>query len=148
MGKPTPIDVDEIWERMLPLVNKGAPDGCWQWTGQTDRGGYGKYVWQPDTYITHRIAYQALVGDIPEHLEIDHLCRNRACCNPEHLEPVAHLENVRRGVNAWESGSRVLADVCKNGHERTEGNTYRRADGARVCRPCKRMWAKQARARA
>lgn len=97
MGHPTPFDVDEIWERIEPRVRK--TDACWLWTAKVTPHGYGSYTWKPDTYQVHRIAYQALVGDIPEDLELDHLCRVRNCCNPEHLEPVTHRVNMLRGAS-------------------------------------------------
>lgn len=135
MGNPTPFDVDDIWEHIEPRVDR--TDSCWLWSGSTDRNGYGRLRWHGEIHQTHRVAYQALTGDIPEDLEIDHLCRVRRCCNPEHLEPVTHAENMRRGELATRSR-------CSSGHEYTEANTYRRRDGARVCRACKRTWAARA----
>lgn len=102
MGNPTPFDVDDIWERCEPKVSKTA--SCWIWQGVQRRNGYGQIMWHPDTYLVHRIAYQALVGDIPDGLELDHLCRNRICCNPEHLEAVTHATNIQRGHAARATG--------------------------------------------
>lgn len=69
-------------------------DGCWQWTGPQDHGGYGRI----SSIRVHRYAYELLVAPIPEGLTIDHLCQNRLCVNPAHLEPVTMIENIRRGV--------------------------------------------------
>jgi hypothetical protein len=71
---------------------------CWEWTGRKIWGGYGLIYWHSDQWLVHRVAYTVFVGDIPDKLQIDHLCRNRACIRPTHLEPVTHGENVRRGV--------------------------------------------------
>lgn len=99
----------------------GQPDGCWLWTGPLNTCGYGP----------HRAIYARLVRPIPGGLELDHLCRTRACVNPEHLEPVTTAENARRWADS------II--VCKNGHPRTPENSYRRAhNGWRRCRVCNR----------
>jgi hypothetical protein len=75
--------------------------GCWNWTGALTSNlpgkGYGRIQVGPKLKLTHRVAYEALVGPIPEGLDLDHLCRNRKCCNPAHLEPVTRRENLLRG---------------------------------------------------
>jgi hypothetical protein len=83
-------------ERFWARVEK-AEDGCWEWTRGHLPAGYG----QLGRCYTHRIAYELAHGPIPEGLEIDHLCRNRGCCNPDHLEAVTHHENTLR----WQPGS-------------------------------------------
>ena len=134
MAHPTPFDVDDIWERIERRVTK--TDACWLWTGKTNRDGYGMYAWRPDTYLVHRVAYQALVGDIPDGKELDHLCRVRNCCNPQHLEPVTHEENVKRGDSPWAKKARQTH--CKRGHEFTPDNIFRKSNGTRECLTCKR----------
>lgn len=76
--------------------------GCWVYAGAKTSNGYGHVNTggTPRFRYTHRLVYEEMVGSIPLGTEIDHLCRNRACCNPEHLEAVSHVENVRRGVAA------------------------------------------------
>ncbi len=71
-------------------------DACWLWTASTDWYGYG-WFWVGAPRRAHRVCYEWLVGPIPAGLELDHLCRVPACVRPEHLEPVTHAENVRRG---------------------------------------------------
>lgn len=81
----------------------------------------------------HRLAYEILVGPIPHGMVLDHLCRNRACYNPAHLQPVSRAENGRRQVN-----HNTLKTHCKRGHEFTPENTYMKSMGKRQCRECKR----------
>lgn len=86
-----PLDV-RFWEK----VEKG-PD-CWTWTGALTSGGYGS-IWNGGkSCLAHRLAYQLTVGPVPDGLELDHLCRNTRCVNPEHLEPVARAEHAGRGL--------------------------------------------------
>ena len=75
-------------------------DGCWEWTGAKDGDGYGHLTIAGRVVGAHRFAYELLVGPIPEGLEIDHLCRNRACVKPADLEPVTRAENLRRAREA------------------------------------------------
>ena len=84
-------------ERLERFMQRGEPDECWPWLGGIDGRGYGCAAAGNGRAVkAHRLAYQLLVGPIPEGLELDHLCRNRVCCNPVHLEPVTHRENLRR----------------------------------------------------
>lgn len=120
-------------------------NGCWRWTGslRNDRG-YGA-IYAPEfkergVISTHRVAYMLLVGPIPEGLEIDHLCGERNCFNPAHLEAVTHAENVRRGRSGEVNSARESAKThCKRGHPYDEANTYL-APGSphRQCRTCRR----------
>ena len=96
-------------------------DGCWRWTGPT-AGGYGRVQ-----IYAHRWMYEREVGPIPDGLQIDHLCRNPLCVNPEHLEPVTHAENQRR---------KSERPVCGKGHVFTEETTYWTPKGYRKCRIC------------
>lgn len=108
-------------------------DGCWEWTGSLNDAGYGQ-IYSNKTRKPergHRMLYELLVGPIPDGLTLDHLCRNRKCVRPDHLEPVTRGENVRRGA------ADRLTDICRNGHERTQENTYITPAGVRQCRTCK-----------
>lgn len=108
-------------------------DGCWIWTG-SQNGGYGQVKVDGRTRYTHRHFYELLIGPIPEGLQIDHLCKQTTCCNPEHLEPVTPAENNRRSDSP--SALHARQTRCVNGHELTEDNVYRRPNGARRCRTC------------
>lgn len=122
--------------RFWPKVDKDAPNGCWEWTAYRLPKGYGQFTDGLGRQIrAHRFAYELLVGPIPEGLVIDHLCRNRACVNPAHLEPVTNHENILRGTRV---GTR--ATHCRNGHERTPENTRLKVDGSVTCRVCQRTW--------
>ena len=123
-------------ERFWVKVIGGDVDTCWVWIGAIDRDGYGVFtpVRGQGLYKAHRLAYEILRGHIPPGLVIDHLCRNRACVNPWHLEPVTIRENNLRA--AAYANSRTH---CRRGHEWTSENT--RIDvlrGVRHCRSCGR----------
>ena len=90
------MNYQSLWEQVSPKVL--VDDGCWHWTGARQSDGYGSFQRSGQTRLAHRAMYELFVGDIPEGLELDHLCRDRGCVRPDHLEPVAHLENVRRGA--------------------------------------------------
>jgi hypothetical protein len=83
--------------------------GCWIWQGATWPSGYGVIVRHGRRVGAHRYFYEQQVGRIPDGLELDHLCRNRRCVNPAHMEPVARAENIRRGANAKLSEDQVRA---------------------------------------
>ena len=96
--------------------------------------GYGTIRIQGRTWYSHRYAYELTRGPVPEGMEIDHLCRNRACANPTHLEPVTHAENVRRGNGGWNSRAKTH---CPQNHPYDEANTGH-GSGRRHCRTCGR----------
>lgn len=110
-----------------------ARSGCWQWIASKDKWGYGKFHLGKDT-LAHRVSYKHFVGPLPDDLEIDHLCRNRSCVNPQHMEPVTKRENTLRGIAP--SAINARKTHCQNGHKFTSQNTYMRPDGDRGCRQC------------
>jgi hypothetical protein len=125
-------------DRLLAKIDIDPATGCWNFTGRIESNGYGRIhaVAGEAPWLSHRLAYTLLVGDIPEGLTIDHLCRNRACCNPDHLEPVTVRENIRRGDS--HAGRKARQTHCKRGHAFDEANTIRdRRNGGRICRQCK-----------
>jgi hypothetical protein len=124
-------------------------DGCWEWTASKNWGGYGTISEGGRAgrdLLAHRALYELMVGPIPEGLQIDHLCRNRGCVRPDHMEPVTQQENIRRGMA---SGSRGRQTHCANGHEFTEENIRRTGPEGRyrVCRACQKEWQGQYRER-
>jgi len=108
-------------------------DDCWPWVAAVTHTGYGRINIGGTIKRAHRIAYELVKGPIPEGLELDHLCRNRACINPDHLEPVTHAVNMRRGYSA-----NAAKTHCPQGHEYSDANTYTYSDGRRMCRHCQR----------
>jgi hypothetical protein len=111
-------------------------DSCWNWTGDKVFG-YGRMNIKRKTVRAHRFGYELLVGPIPDGLVIDHLCRNRACVNPAHLEPVTNRVNVLRGVGF--PAVNAVKTHCRYGHEFTANNTVIRSNGDRRCRICRRI---------
>lgn len=113
------------------------PDtGCWIWQLGMFRTGYGS-VWNGErNTVAHRVYYEDLIGPIPDGLTLDHLCRNRACCNPGHLEPVTMRENVLRGDSI--TGRNARKTHCLRGHPFDEQNTRIMKGGGRACRACDR----------
>lgn len=108
-------------------------DSCWLWARST-KDDYPMLWIGKKRYRAHRVIYEALVGLIPEGLSLDHLCRVKCCVNPEHLEPVTHAENVRRG----NSGKFQAAKThCPKGHEYTPENTHLGRRGNYVMRGCR-----------
>ena len=118
---------DRFWEK----VDKTG--SCWLWMGYRQKRGYGVFGAESrQLVLAHRWAYEATKGNILPGFELDHLCRNTSCVNPDHLEPVSHQENVRRGRLF------LLKTHCPHGHPYDEANTYW-IDGRRRCRSCIRI---------
>lgn len=104
--------------------------GCWNWMGYIRVEGYGS----TNGEMAHRAVYRQRVGPIPDGLDLDHLCRNRRCVNPEHMEPVTHRENMLRGDTIF--ARNAAKTHCPAGHRYNERNTYVARGGKRKCRPC------------
>lgn len=123
--------------RLWPKVDAAGP--CWLWTGHRSAQGYGRIGTGEGRAVAlvHRVVWELLVGPIPASLELDHLCRVRSCCNPDHLEPVTHAENVRRGAFG---ANRLPLAKCRRGHDFTPENTavYARQRECITCRNARR----------
>lgn len=120
-----------FWSR----VDKRGPLGCWQWTAGKLTSGYGSFRVGNRAHVAHKYAYEALRGPVPEGKQLDHLCRNRACVNPDHLEPVPQRVNCLRGISLPALNARKTH--CIHGHEFTPSNTYVNPKGHRGCRICR-----------
>lgn len=123
-----------VIDRILSRVEQTSA-GCWIFQGAKTSGGYGSVGLGGRNLgrgYTHRVTYEYFIAAIPAGLDIDHLCRIRACCNPWHLEPVSRAENLARGL------TRADQTHCKRGHEFTPENT-RTYQGRRFCRACARV---------
>lgn len=139
------VRLDRFWAR---IDRRGAGE-CWEWIGAVTSNGYGRFSPRINgvmhRVMAHRLSYETLVGPIPDGLVIDHLCRNRRCVNPAHLEPVPQLVNVMRGegvgvINAAKT-------ECLDGHEFTPDNTYITPKGRRACLACQRRRSREYHAR-
>ena len=129
-----------FWEKV------DATGDCWEWAAGISVKGYGTFHVKAGTKHTtaraHRVAWELLVGPIPDGLTLDHLCRNKRCVNPDHLEPVTIGENVRRAT-----AYNARKTHCRRGHPYSEANTYRPPSRpGRHCRTCeqarrKRRWS-------
>lgn len=136
----TPWPVKPLEERIAAKTDR--TDGCWIWQAASSRKGYGQILVYKQNgrkamYPAHRAAFELAFGPIADGMTIDHLCRNRLCVNPAHLEAVTNRVNILRGEGLTAQEARQTH--CKNGHAFDLFNTrwYR---GKRQCRACERAW--------
>jgi len=112
---------------------------CWNWIGHIIRKGYGYFHFNNKDGLAHRFAYKYWKGEIPTGLELDHLCNNKKCVNPSHLEVVTHVENMRRAIIPKGIYSKEGKKThCPQGHEYNEKNTFYRKSG-RHCKICTKI---------
>lgn len=136
-----PVTRIAIAERFFRHVPTRPDDGCWEWKGTKTLGGrgYGRImVWSGSEWYNgyaHRVSYEIHIGPIPLGLTLDHLCKNRSCVNPHHLEPVTLADNIRRSDNYERRRTH-----CPQGHEYDKANTHTsEATRKRRCRACDRI---------
>lgn len=134
-----------IAERFWAKVDRDGPvfngASCWVWTAHRGPAGYGTFgITSRHRVLAHRFAYEKMVGPIPEGLQLDHLCRNRACVNPAHLEPVTCRTNLLRGDTF--QAANAAKTHCLRGHP-LSGNNLSIVLKRRICRTCKRETMRQ-----
>ena len=133
--------VERFWEK----VNKAGE--CWVWLGSKTKNGYGQIWNNGKVEYAHRVSFEIHKGDIPSGLEIDHLCENPSCVNPDHLETVTHSENIKRAVHRINYANKRKTH-CKHGHA-LEGDNLRSGQrGKRQCRECARRRDRERRVKA
>jgi hypothetical protein len=133
----------KFWNNAYPIEN-----GCWIWAATISPKGYGYIHWNGVNYRAHRLPWIFLVSRISEGLHLDHLCRERSCVNPAHLEPVTPRENIMRGEGFASKLARSTS--CKSGHPFDASNTiFEMSAGAtrRQCRACAKIRDRAYRAR-
>lgn len=119
-------------ERFWPKVDK-LDTGCWIWNAALDAHGYGSFHLNGKTAYAYRVAYEWAKGPRPAGMDLDHICRDRRCVNPDHLEPVTRGENLHRSP-ITQTSINAAKTHCIHGHEFTPENTIR--DPWRRCRTC------------
>jgi hypothetical protein len=132
IGAFVQYNVDSVRGNSQPVGYLIQENGCWEWVGCINKKGYGQLRAAGKTRLAHRFYYEQTNG--PAGPELDHLCRNRSCVNPAHLEPVSHLTNIRRGNEATKAH-------CIRGHPLSGENLYLRpgTSGWRMCRACMKI---------
>ena len=124
------IPLDSLQRRVFPRIREVG--SCWEWSGAKSKG-YGIVGYRQKNVYLHRLMYELRFGPIPRGLTIDHLCRNRACCNPEHMEVVTAGENTLRGETLTRANK--AKTHCPRGHAYDSANTYRMRH-SRYCKKC------------
>ena len=118
-------------ERFWSKVDR--TDACWNWIGAINEKGYGLFRFNGKTSKAHRVSYILTFGGIDDNMVMDHLCRNRKCVNPKHLDPVTQKENIGRGLSGKVNNSQSRKTHCPKGHEYSGVSKI----GTRICHKCK-----------
>lgn len=132
----SPIERSDL-DRLMEKVSRGEyPTDCWAWTGATTANGYGRFQMGGVHWMAHRASFVLAGNEIPDGMQLDHLCRNTTCVNPDHLDVVTPRENTMRGTSF--APVNAAKTECHNGHPFDAENTYVMPDGGRGCRACRR----------
>lgn len=127
--------------RFWASFTEGKATACWMWEKAYNVHGYARYFRKDRYYAAHRLMYEAFFGKkIEAGMHIDHLCRNRGCVNPHHLEKVTARTNILRGIGVAAFNARKTH--CKNGHEMRGDNVRiykKRESTTRLCVACSRL---------
>jgi hypothetical protein len=150
-GRPRPDLATPLKERFDAKWKLDTRSGCWVWQAASKGHGYGA-IWVTSgtgvgqQMLAHRVGYELYIGPVPDGMQLDHRCRNRACVNPAHLEPVTCEQNLKRSPRTWATRNTAKTH-CPQGHEYTLDNTRLDQNGGRYCRACARAKAAARRAR-
>jgi hypothetical protein len=128
-------DIKPVELRFYSKIQFDENTWCWNWTACKSSLGYGQFVVKNKKLMAYRFSYELLKGHIPSGLELDHLCRNPKCVNPDHLEAVTHQENIKRGNSGKLQKSKTH---CIRGHEFNQENIYPYRNN-RHCKECGRI---------
>jgi len=130
------LEEEKLKAYLLSKIKK--VNNCWIWQDKSiNTSGYAQIKIQKKQVLVHRLSYELFNGKLEKNLVIDHLCRNKLCINPDHLELVTRKENILRGFGPTAINSRKIA--CKKGHSLTGYNLIIRKTGNRECRTCKNL---------
>lgn len=134
-GRPARNTAETVWTRLAI----SHPAACWPFVGGLTTKGYGQFYFAGRKHLAHIVAWELTNGPVPDGLQLDHLCRNPACANPAHLEPVTSRENTER--SPIHNGAKTH---CPQGHPYAGKNLrIRSTDGARICRACNNADARE-----
>jgi hypothetical protein len=118
---------EHLMQRFFEKVEKTSY--CWNWTGYVTESGYGQFRYMGKTQRAHRVSYELAYGSIKDNFVIDHLCKNRKCVNPKHLDLVKQIENIRRGLSGKINNAQSRKTHCPKGHEYSRKTKH----GYRLC---------------